>query len=77
MATLAQLGEEYMETAAQLVVGLESARKRLASLEGPERKGAERDIALMEGMLREVREVGYLVRHYYEGAYCRDGRYTL
>ena len=77
MTTLAQLGEEYMETAARLVVGLESARKRMASLEGPERKGVERDIALMEGMLREVREVGDLVRHYYEGAYCRDGRYTL
>ena len=77
MATLAQLGEEYMETAAQLVVGLESARKRLASLEGPERKGAERDIALMEGMLREVREVGDLARHYYDRSCCRSQHYTL
>lgn len=77
MSKLIQLGEEYMESAARLAVGLERARGRLAGLEGAPRQGVERDIALMEGMLREVREVGDLVRHYYEGAYCRDGRYTL
>ena len=77
MSKLAQMGEEYMETAARLAVGLERARGRLAGLEGAGRQSVEHDIALMEGMLREVREVGDLVRHYYEGAYCRDGRYTL
>ena len=77
MSKLAQMGEGYMEAAALLAVGLERARGRLAGLEGVPRQSVERDIALMEGMLREVREVGDLVRHYYEGAYCRDGRYTL
>ena len=77
MSKLIQLGEEYMEAAARLAVGLERARGRLAALEGAGRQSVERDIARMEGMLREVREVGDLVRHYYEGAYCRDGRYTL
>ena len=77
MSKLAQMGEGYMEAAVLLVVGLERARGRLAGLEGAGRQSVERDIALMEGMLREVREVGDLVRHYYEGAYCRDGRYTL
>ena len=50
---------------------------RLEGLEGGERAALEREIHLLEGMLREVREVGQLVRHYYEPAYCRDSRYTL
>lgn len=77
MSTLAQLGREYMQAAAVLLVGLERARGRLAALEGPDRQRAERDIALLEGMLRQVREVGDLARHYYERGYCRDRRYSL
>ena len=48
-----------------------------ARLEGGERAALEREIHLLEGMLREVREVGQLVRHYYEPAYFRDRRYVL
>ena len=77
MATLAELGQGYLEAAARLRVGLEAARGRLGGLEAGERAALEREIALLEGMLREVREVGQLVRHYYEPAYCRDSRYTL
>ena len=76
MATLAELGQGYLDAAARLRVGLENARARLNRLEGGERTALEREIHLLEGMLREVREVGQLVRHYYEPAYCRDSRYV-
>lgn len=77
MATLAELGQGYLDAAARLRVGLEEARNRLEGLEGGERAALEREIHLLEGMLREVREVGQLVRHYYEPAYFRDRRYVL
>ena len=77
MSTLAELGQGYLDAAARLRVGLEEARARLNSLEGGERAALEREIHLLEGMLREVREVGQLVRHYYEPAYFRDRRYVL
>ena len=77
MSTLAELGRGYLEAAARLRLGLEEARNRLEGLEGGERAALEREIHLLEGMLREVREVGQLVRHYYEPAYFRDRRYVL
>lgn len=77
MAALRELGAEYLETAARLRVGLEAARERMEALEGVERQAAGRDVALLEHMLREVREVGDLARHYYEPAYWRNGSYTV
>ena len=76
MSTLAELAPSYLDAAARLRLGLENARARLNRLEGGARAALEREIHLLEGMLREVREVGQLVRRYYEPAFFRDRRYV-
>ena len=75
MGTLAELSGRYVEEAARLKVEIRVREGRIAQLDEPRRRAAERDLALLRQMLRETREVGDLVRHYYEPAYWRDERY--
>lgn len=75
MGTLAELAERYVEEAARLKLEIHAREGRMGELDELHRRIAERDLALLRQMLRETREVGDLVRHYYEPAYWRDERY--
>lgn len=75
MGTLAELSGRYVEEAARLKVEITVREGRIAQLDEPRRRAAERDLALLRQMLRETREVGDLVRHYYDPDYWRDERY--
>lgn len=75
MGTLAELAGLYADAAVRLRVGIQALEGQLAQLDEPQRRIAERDIALLRQMLRETREVGDLARHYYDPAYWRDERY--
>lgn len=75
MSTLRELAGAYLETAVTLKLAIQDQEKSLDALPGGQRRAAERDLALLRQMLRETREVGYLVRHYYDPAYWRDERY--
>ncbi|OUN01855.1 hypothetical protein B5G43_16810 [Flavonifractor sp. An92] len=75
MSTLRELAGAYLEAAAALKLAIQDQEKSLDALPGGQRRAAERDLALLRQMLRETREVGDLVRHYYDPAYWRDERY--
>lgn len=75
MGTLVELAGLYADAAVRLKVGIAALEGKLAGLDEPHRRIAERDLALLRQMLRETREVGDLVRHYYDPAYWRDERY--
>lgn len=75
MSTLRELAGAYLETAVTLKLAIQAREEALNTLPGGRRRAAERDLALLRQMLRETREVGDLVRHYYDPAYWRDERY--
>lgn len=75
MGTLVELAGLYADAAVRLKVGIAALEGKLAGLDESHRRIAERDLALLRQMLRETREVGDLVRHYYDPAYWRDERY--
>ena len=78
MSTLAELGEEYLAASVRLRLGIERLEARLATLErAEERLALEHDLRLLRQMQRETREVGEVVRHYYERGYYRNRKYTL
>ncbi|HIY21244.1 MAG TPA: hypothetical protein H9841_05000 [Candidatus Flavonifractor merdigallinarum] len=76
MGTLAELAGLYIESAARLKVGIAALEARMEELDEPRRRALERDIALLRQMLRETREVGEVVGHYYDRSYWRGGKYT-
>lgn len=78
MRRLGELAAEYLESAVRLKLALRAARARLEDMEDEgKRRAAERDIAILEQMLRDTREVAGLAAHYYEPGYWRDKRYSL
>ena len=76
MARLCDLSGGYLEAAARLLLARGALQQKLATSAGGERMRAERELKLLEGMLRQVREVGSLVQHYYEPGYWRDRKYV-
>ena len=76
MAKLCELAEGYRVAAVQLKLARAALRVRMETMAGPERLRAARELKLLEGMLRQVREVGSLVQHYYEPGYWRDRKYV-
>ena len=77
MARLSDLSGGYLEAAAKLLLARDAVQQKLAASAGPERLRAARELKLLEGMLRQVREVGSLVQHYYEPGYWRDRKYVF
>ena len=77
MAKLGELAEGYRAAAVQLKLARAALRVRMETMAGPERLRAARELRLLEGMLRQVREVGSLVQHYYEPGYWRDRKYVF
>ena len=77
MAKLCELAEGYRAAAVQLKLARAALRVRMETMAGGERMRAERELKLLEGMLRQVREVGSLVQHYYEPGYWRDRKYVF
>ena len=75
MATLAELGQAYLESAVKLRIGIQRLEERMEDMGAKEHLAAEHDLRLLRQMLRETREVGELVRHYYEPGYWRDRKY--
>ena len=76
MAKLGELAEGYRAAAVQLKLARAALQVRMETMAGPERLRAARELRLLEGMLRQVREVGSLVQHYYEPGYWRDRKYV-
>ncbi len=74
MARLRELSGQYREAAARLRLGLEAAKRRREELDGAERRAADREILLLQQMLREMRELRQLAEEYYTRP--RSGKYT-
>ena len=73
MATLSELSRDYMDAAVRLRAALDEVRAALED-EGADRRALSQRARLLEGMLREMRELRRLTEGYYTRP--RDGTYT-
>lgn len=73
MARLQELAEDYMDAAIRLRAALDEVRAAMED-EGADRRALEGRARLLEGMLREMRELRRLTEGYYTRP--RDGTYT-
>lgn len=73
MARLQELAEDYMDAAIRLRAALDEVRAAMEN-EGADRRALEGRARLLEGMLREMRELRRLTEGYYIRP--RDGTYT-
>ena len=73
MATLSELSNDYMDAAVRLRAALDEVRAAMED-EGADRRALEGRARLLEGMLREMRELRRLTQGYYTRP--RDGTYT-
>lgn len=73
MATLSELSNDYMDAAIRLRAALDEVRAAMED-EGADRRALEGRARLLEGMLREMRELRRLTEGYYTRP--RDGTYT-
>ena len=77
MATLQELADSYTETAARLRLAIRALEEKKNGMAPRQRNAAEHDLRLLRQMLRETREVGEVVRHYYDRTYWHNRRYTF
>ena len=73
MASMAELSGAYMDAAVRLRAALDEVRAAMED-EGADRRALEGRARLLEGMLREMRELRRLTEGYYTR--LRDGTYT-
>ena len=73
MASLQELSKDYMDAAVRLRAGLDQVRAAMED-EGADWRALEQRARLLEGMLREMRELRRLTEGYYTRP--RDGTYT-
>ena len=73
MATLSELSNDYMDAAIRLGAYMDEVRAAMED-EGADRRALEQRARLLEGMLREMRELRRLTEGYYTRP--RDGTYT-
>ena len=73
MASMAELSGAYMDAAVRLRAALDEVRAAMED-EGADRRALEGRARLLEGMLREMRELCRLTEGYYTRP--RDGTYT-
>ena len=73
MATLSELSNDYMDAAIRLRAALDEVRAAMED-DGADRRALEGRARLLEGMLREMRELRRLTQGYYTRP--RDGTYT-
>ena len=73
MATLSELSSDYMDAAVRLRAALDEVRSAMEA-EGADRRALEQRARLLEGMLREMRELRRLTEGYYTRP--RDGTYS-
>ncbi|NCE65032.1 hypothetical protein D1159_10705 [Pseudoflavonifractor sp. 524-17] len=76
MATLRELSDAYLESAARLRIEIRLREAGLKDLPQDRRLTAEHDLRLLYQMLREAREVGEIARHYYDPPYWRSRKYV-
>ena len=65
-----------MDAAIRLRAALDEVRAAMED-EGADRRALEGRARLLEGMLREMRELAVLTAHYYDRSYHKHERYTL
>ena len=76
--TLAQMSQEYRESARLLQERLRLLRQMLAKADDPEEIWhIQRRIAELTPMLTQMNELAELTEHYYERGYWRSEKYTL
>ena len=76
--TLAQMSQEYRESARLLQERLRLLRQMLAKADDPEEIWhLRRRIAELTPMLTQMNELAELTEHYYERGYWRSEKYTL
>ena len=75
MATMLELSERYLEEAERLKENIACSSRLLPELLPEEQKAMEHDLRLLRQMLRETREIGNTLRHYYEPSYWRNRKY--
>ena len=73
MASMAELAGAYMDAAVRLRAALDEVRAAMET-EGADHRALEQRARLLEGMLREMRELRRLTEGYYTRP--RDGTYT-
>ena len=73
MASMAELSGAYMDAAVRLRAALDEVRAAMED-EGADRRALEGRARLLEGILREMRELRRLTEGYYTRP--RDGTYT-
>lgn len=73
MAKLSELSGDYMDAAVRLRAALDGVRAAMEA-KGADRRMLEQRARLLEGMLREMRELRRLTEGYYTRP--RDGTYT-
>ena len=76
MARLQELAEDYMDAAIRLRAALDEVRAAMED-EGADRRALEQRARLLEGMLREMRELAVLTARYYDRSYHKHEKYTL
>ncbi len=74
VAKLWELSGQYRDAAIRLRVGLDAARRRLEQAEGVDRHQISREIALLQQMLTEMRDLRRLAEEYYTRP--RNWKYT-
>ena len=74
MATMLELSERYLEEAERLKENIACRSRLLPELLPEEQKAMEHDLRLLRQMLRETREIGNTLRHYYERSLLRRNR---
>ena len=73
MASLSELAEGYMDAAVRLRAALDEVRAAMEN-QGADRRALGQRARLLEGMLREMRDLRRLTEGYYTRP--RDGTYT-
>ena len=72
-----ELADSYTETAVRLRLAIRALEEEKCNMDPHRRNAAEHDLRLLRQMLRETREVGEVVRHYYDRTYWHNRRYTF
>ena len=75
MATMLELSERYLEEAERLKENIACHSRLLPELLPEAQKAMAHDLRLLRQMLRETREPGNTLRHYYEPSYWRNRKY--
>lgn len=75
--TLAELSEEYRQSALLLRARLRELRTAEAAAAPEQRQALRHRIYVLSKMQNQMYDLAHLTAHYYERGYYRDGKYIL